>query len=142
MQDAVKSWKTHLQPLSANHKLIPPIAGQNDLPWLMEFMSGCIGCTFDGRIAFTLYVTPDEAGIADFKNHVKEYTDAFRDKSLWAANISILGDSDISKSDWLMRLIIAYLDRFDRISHYAWNGADSFWNGTGVTPLAELYASL
>ena len=143
VDDAVTSWKTNLEPLSSQHKLIPPMAGQNDLEWLKEFMSACSGCTFEGPIAFTLYVSGDDAGVEDFKHHVDDWIAAFPGKEIWVANIGILADSDLSKSDWLMEQVVPYLDGVEEVTHYAWNGGDgAFWDGAGLTPLAELYAKL
>lgn len=143
VSDAVASWKENLEPLATKHKLMSPMVGQNDLPWLKEFMAACDGCTMEGPIAFTLYTGADEDGINDFKNHVEEFTAAFPDKDVWAANIGLLGSDDPVEAEDLMRIVLPYLDGLDAITHYAWNSDGGiFWDGTGLTPLAKLYGSL
>ena len=137
---AVESWKANLEPLSKNFTLIPPIIGQNGLSWLQQFIKACRGCTFNGPIAFNVYVSSDAAGVADFKNHVRSMKAAFPGRELWIPNTGLLGDS--GNKEWLMRRLIPLLDADDAITHYAWVGGDDFWDGKNLTPLAKLYATL
>lgn len=143
--DAVTSWNTNLQPLATSHTIIPPMVGQEGVQWLQEFIAACTGCTLDkGPIAFTVYVSTDDAGVADFKNHVKIMKDAFPARELWAANVGALGTVPEAQAEWLMRQLLPLLEAEPAIVRYAWNGDVSFWNNDTqtLTDLAKLYASL
>ncbi|KAI9843559.1 MAG: hypothetical protein M1837_006235 [Sclerophora amabilis] len=142
VDDAVKSWKENIEPYADDFQLIPPVPVNNGVPWLLEFMDKCTGCTFNGPIAFNLYVTADESGVADFKSHVEDVMSKFPDKELWVANFGQLGTEGENDDEWLMRRLLPYLDGIDQITHYAWTGLETFWDGSNITPLAELYATL
>ena len=103
-------------------------------------MKACTGCTFNGPIAFNVYASADASGVADFKNHVQSMIAAFPGREQWVPNMGQPGDS--GSNEWLMHQLINYLDGVDAVTHYAWVGGDTFWDGSGLTPLANLYATM
>lgn len=145
IDDAVKSWNTNLEPLASSHTLIPPMVGQNGLSWLQDFIAACTDCTLDkGPIAFTVYCTADDGGVADFKNHLSEFKAAFPGRELWLANIGPLGDlEDVSAYKWLIGELVMLLESDPAVTRYAWNGDKSFWDDSTKTlsEVAKYYAS-
>ncbi|GAA5823584.1 hypothetical protein JCM11251_000687 [Rhodosporidiobolus azoricus] len=125
---AAELWKAHIEPLKNLAKLVSPAVSNGvktedgkpmGVPWLMEFLAACSGCTID---AVALHWYDCAENTAYFAKYLEE-SHTTLGKDIWLTEF--MGTGEVDKQTDFVNFAVDYLEKQDWIKKYAAFGAFS-----------------